>query len=171
MGLMREPVFAGGSPLPRVHIFRSKSDREPADTRLSCISRKQIKCLAGEVEKNTCTYYSLMSTIFFTPVTAARRPADVTTDVTRQAIPRALSQPVLCFDFFFPFFSIATLPNQMFNGYAIVSCIMHFWYIPLHMNLFNYEHKWWFNYRLCIFVLACSLSVMFSTSHLPLRCF
>jgi len=51
LGLMREPVFPGASPLPRVYIFPSKSDREPADTRLSCVNRKQIKCLPGEVEK------------------------------------------------------------------------------------------------------------------------
>lgn len=55
--------------------------------------------------------------------------------------------------FLFPFFFLLQ-PSQMFNGYAIVSCILLFWYSPLHMSLFNYVHKLWFNYSLCIFVLA-----------------
>lgn len=150
LGLMREPVFPGGSPLPRVHIFPSKSDREPADTRLSCVNRKKIKCLAGKVEKKI-----LVLTIpWWAPSSLHRlrlRAGLPTSRLTSHA--KLFPAPYHRLRFLFPFFFLLQ-PSQMFNGYAIVSCILLFWYSPLHMSLFNYVHKLWFNYSLCIFVLA-----------------
>lgn len=165
LGLMREPVFPGGSPLPRVHIFPSKSDREPADTRLSCVNRKQIKCLAGKVEKKYLYLLFLDEHhLLYTGYGCAQACRRHDWRHTPSYSPR----PITGFDFFFPsFFYCNPAKCLMVMLLFLVYCfydIAHYIWVCLIM------------YTNCDLIIAyvylCwPISVMFSTSHIPFRCF